>query len=113
MDPLLVIAVCLTAVIVAGVGCWQRQRAAASMTLSQALWVTERDYSRYYPPGSPESRSVVEVLARKHASLLDRTFDSFVLYRRGLSDTSPANERLLVIGFIPPTLPAKLRAPTP
>lgn len=75
------------------------------MSLPEALWVTERDYSRYYAPGTPESRSVVEALVQQNAFLADRRFDSFVLYRRGLSETSPANELLLILGFDPSSIP--------
>jgi hypothetical protein len=100
------IAIVLATLIVAGVGYWQRRQYAATLlTLPEALWVTERDYSRYYAPGSPESRGVVEALALQDASFLERRFDSLVLYRRGLSDSDFAREPLLVFGFDPSSIP--------
>jgi len=106
-------AVCLVAIIVAAVGYWQRRHfAAAVLPLADALWVTERDYSRYYAPGTPESRSVVRALVQQDASLVEQRFSSFVLYRRGLSETSPASETLLVFGFDPSAIPRQHLVPT-
>jgi hypothetical protein len=82
------------------------------MSLPEALWVTELDYSRYYAPGTPESRVVAEALVQKDAALAERRFDSFVLYRRGLSESSPANEPLLFFGFDPSSIPRDQLAPT-
>src|SRR4051812_306177 len=56
---LISIAVCIAAVVAAAGVYWQRRwqhghPAAKLMTLPEALWVTERDCSRFYAPGTPE-----------------------------------------------------------
>ena len=107
-------AVCVAVIVIAAGGYWHRRNLiAALMPLTDALWVTERDYSRYYAPGTPESRSVVQALVQQDSSLVERRFPSFVLYRRDLSESSPANETLLVFGFDPSSVPRQQIVPAP
>src|SRR5688572_5104913 len=104
---LTVIAISLAAVIVGTVAYWQhRDRTSRLLTLAEVLWVTERDFSRYYAPGTPQSQAVVQALAVRDSSLSQRRFDSFILYRRGLTETDRGEEPLLVVGFDPSSIPA-------
>jgi hypothetical protein len=98
---LILVTFCASSLIIFGVVWQQRRPADELMTLSEALWVTERDFSQFYPPGSTESQSIAQALIRQTGSFAERRFDSFVLYRLGLTDTDPGSEPLLVVGFDP------------
>ncbi len=101
---LFAIALCITTLLVGGFAFWQR--AARQMSLAEALWVTERDYSHYYSPGTPESQTVVQALTAQNPALAEQRFDAFVLWRRGILMTDgPANDPLLIVGFDPSAIP--------
>lgn len=105
---LIAIAVCLAAGLVTAVGYWQqRQREANLRTLPEVLWVTDRDFSRYYSPGTTESQEVVQALIGQDHSLGERRFDTFILYRSGLAETDPSREPLLILGFDPSSIRAE------
>lgn len=97
-------ALCLVvaALFMLGLLFWQHRPGPRLMTLDQALWVTERDGSRFYPPGSPPSRNVISAIARQGFPVSEPRFDTFVLYRQGLAETDDPNEKLLIFGFVPP-----------
>lgn len=101
------VAVCIATLLIGGFVFWQyRQRATNRLTLAEALWVTDRDFSRYYGPGTPESRLVVDALVRQSPPLSGPSFDSFVLWRRGIAFTdAPSHEPLLIFGFDPAAIP--------
>jgi hypothetical protein len=65
-----------------------------SMTLQEALWVCSPDMRNYYPPGSPQSRAVIQQLSDK----LDiKSFRSipFICARTGMKEGSAPNEPLI------------------
>jgi hypothetical protein len=57
---------------------------AGTMPLEQALWVTDREVTRIYAPGTPDQR-----------------FQAPLLYRMGMSSSGKASEGVLMIGFDP------------
>jgi hypothetical protein len=98
-------ALCLVAFIFGVVILWQHFHRPRLMTLSEALWVTDRDFSRYFAPNTSESRVDIKALASQGVSATEPRFDSFVLYRQGLNDNASPSEPLLMFGFDPATIP--------
>jgi hypothetical protein len=100
-------AVCLAAVLAGSVVYWQhRNRAAKLHPLSEVLWITDRDLSTYYAPGTRESQAIARTFVSRDPSFAERRFDSFILYRQGLTATDSGSEPLLVLGFDPSSIPA-------
>lgn len=82
----------ITIVVVTG-GFWlylQRQESKErSMSLTEALWVCDEAMKNFYPPGSPESRSVVAQLAQTGLEVGKPQYHSYVCLRLLGPDAGP------------------------
>jgi hypothetical protein len=101
------VALLIVAIVVGGAALWQHFHRPKLMTLSEALWVTNRDFTRYYAPNTPEFRAIAEALASQGVAATEPRFDSFVIYRQGLTDVDSPREPLLIVGFDPTTIPSE------
>ena len=60
-----------------------------SMTLAQALWVCDEPMKNFYPPGSPESRSIVDQLKQTGLEVEQPMYHSYVCLRLLEPDAAP------------------------
>jgi hypothetical protein len=74
---------------------------AGTMPLEQALWVTDREVTRIYAPGTPEQRSIAWQFRSTGSVAADQRFQAPLLYRMGMSSSGKASEGVLMIGFDP------------
>jgi len=74
-------------------------------TLREALWVSDRDMKTFHPPLSPESQSIIEILKDKGFATDKKEYQTYVLYRGGLSTNDAPGKTLLIFGFQPPANP--------
>jgi len=88
--------------IVSGAFIYQHLSSQPQMTLEEALWVTDKEMKNYYPPKSPQSQKIVELLIPKYLDE-DIKYEKYVLYRQGLTDTDMSREPLVMsYDFQPP-----------
>lgn len=81
-------------------------RSTPTYTLREALWVSDRDMKSFHPPLSPESLFIVDLLKTRGFPTDTKEYQSYVLYRGGLSTSDPPEKSLLILGFQPPSNPA-------
>ena len=60
-----------------------------SMTLAQALWVCDEPMKNFYPPGSPQSRSIVDQLKKTGLEVEQPMYHSYVCLRLLEADAAP------------------------
>lgn len=77
-------------------------RSEPKYTLSEALWVTDRDMKRFYPPHSPQSQAIIGVIKQAAVNTEQKEYNEYVLYRMGLSTKDEPTKSLLILGFQPP-----------
>ncbi len=71
-------------------------------TLREALWISDRDMTHYYPPLSKESLGIAMRLEEVMVDPHKKAYDEYVLYRMGLTTSDEPTEKVLIIGFKPP-----------
>ncbi len=70
------------------------------MPLKETLWVCDEAMKNFYPPGSPESHSVVDQLAKIGLEVEQRPYRSYVCLRLLGRDAAP-NEAAIWEPFAP------------
>ena len=71
-----------------------------SMTLAQALWVCDEAMKAFYPPGSPQSRSIVDQLKKTGLEVEQPMYHSHLCLRLLEADAAP-NEAAIWAPFDP------------
>lgn len=85
----------------AGFKWWLDHRSARTVPLEQALWVTDREITRIYSPGTPEQQAIVAQFRSMGNTAAWQGFHAPLLYRMGMSSSGEPSDGVVIIGFDP------------